>query len=368
MREFLKDENTAVSLNLLNERLYLELLADPDRLRKYINLASTPQWVFIDEIQRVPSLLNTVHDILEDPEFHGKVFFALTGSSARKLKRGSANLLAGRALVYRLYPLSVFETGDDWSLESALNWGSLPAVVTAGSDELRSEILQAYVGTYMREEIREEQIVRQIEPFARFLEAAAQANGTIVQYANIARAAIVDAKAVARYFEILEDTLIGFFLEPFSRSTRERTVAKAKFYFFDVGVQRAIDRTLNLALRPGTYAWGKAFEQLFIEECIKLNNYARLGAKFSFLRTKDGAEIDLIIEKPGCKPLCVEIKSGEEVADVEVTKLKSISEAVPDGEPLIVYCGESKLSIAGVPIVPWQGALNEIFGNHLALI
>jgi predicted AAA+ superfamily ATPase len=362
VRESFKGSPNFVSLNLLKENIYLELISAPERLRNYVNYKNSPQWIFVDEVQRVPALLNTVHDILEDPETHGKVFFVLTGSSARKLKRGGANLLAGRGLVYNLYPLSTFETAGDWDLSNTLHWGQLPQVVTAESDELRREILQAYVGTYLREEIKEEQIVRQIEPFVRFLEAAAQANGTIIQYSNIARSALVDAKAVGRYFEILEDTLAGFFLEPFAKSVRERTVAKSKFYFFDPGVKRALDRNLDTPLRPGTYAWGKAFEHYFILECIRLNSYSRKNARFSYLMTKDGAEIDLIIECSGRRPLCVEIKSSESVAELEIRKLKQIASAVPDGQPLVVYAGLEELTVDNIRVVPWKKLLTELFG------
>lgn len=361
LRNLFKDVPLVETVNLLGEKMYLELLANPERLKGLIRKTSAPQWIIIDEVQRVPALLNTVHDILEDSKLHNKVFFSLTGSSARKLKRGGANLLAGRALVYNLYPLSVFETGDSWELADHLNWGSLPKIVTAESDELRRQLLDAYVTTYLREEIKEEQIVRQIEPFARFLEAAAQANGTVVQYSNVAKAAHVDQKAVARYFEILEDTLLGFFLEPFSRSTRERTVAKAKFFFFDLGVQRALDRALDAPLRPQTYAWGKAFEHYFILECVRLNSYLRRNAKFSYLRTKDNAEIDLIIEKPRARPICLEIKSANDISETAVRKLKAIIEAVPGAQPLCIYDGEREQTIEGVRILPWKAALTEIF-------
>jgi len=365
LREFFKAEHQEVTnLNLLDEKIYLDLLADTTRLNNYIRKSSaSSQWIVIDEVQKIPSLLDTVHQILEDPQHHGNVFFAMTGSSARKLKRGGANLLAGRAFLYNMYPLSIFETQESWKLEQFLNWGSLPKIVTAESDESTEEFLFAYVNTYLKEELREEQIVRKIEPFGRFLEAAAQANGTIVQYSNIARAAKVNEKSVARYFEILEDTLIGFFLEPFSNSTRERAVAKSKFYFFDPGITRIINHSISQILKPGTYAWGKAFEHLFILECIRLNSYKRTRARFSYLRTKDDAEIDLIIEKPGTYPLCIEIKSGSTVDALQVKKLRNISSSVINSTPIIIYDGAYEQLVEGVRVLPWVQGLREIFGD-----
>ena len=365
LREFFNQaEDDVTYLNLLDEKIYLDLLADPSRLYNYLKKgAPALQWIVIDEVQRIPSLLNTVHQILEDPQYYGKVRFALTGSSARKLKRGGANLLAGRAFLYNLYPLSIFETKGSWELSQALNWGSLPKIVTAESDETREEFLYAYVNTYLKEELREEQIVRKIEPFGRFLEAAAQANGTIVQYSNIARASKVDEKSVARYFEILEDTLLGFFLEPFSNSARERTVSKSKFYFFDPGITRVVSHSLSAPLQPGTYAWGKAFEHLFILECIKLNSYKRLRAKFSYLRTKDDAEIDLIIEKPGSGPICLEIKSGSSVETTQVKRFKTISSSIKNSSPIMIYGGQQEQCIEDVRVLPWEQGLREIFGE-----
>lgn len=360
---FADQAERVVTISLLKEEPYLELLGDPARLRRYLNPASSKevQWIIIDEVQRVPAILSEVHDILEDPIFNNKVRFALTGSSARKLKRGGADLLAGRALVNNLYPLSFLETNDQWSLEQALNWGCLPAVVDAEDDTLRAEILRAYVGTYIKEEIKEEQIVRKLEPFIRFLEAAAQANGELVTYSNLARKSMVDEKAVSRYFEILEDTLIGFFLPPYTKSARERALAQSKFYFFDVGVKRALERNLGVKSRPSDSNWGRAFEHYIIMECVCLNSYFKRDAKLSQLKTKDGAEIDLIIEFPRKKPLCIEIKSSKNIPTVEINKLLKISQAIPGGIPIIVYDGEHEQHENGVRIIPWKKFFNEIW-------
>jgi predicted AAA+ superfamily ATPase len=182
----------------------------------------------------------------------------MTGSSARKLKRGGANLLAGRAFVYHLFPFSFVEVGEMFDLEKALNWGMLPQIFATRTNDDRVRFLQAYAYTYLKEEIAAEQIVRKLGPFRRFLEVAAQCNGKIINYAKIASDVGVDDKTVKEYFLTLEDTLIGFFLEPFQHSFRKRLSHKPKFYFFDLGVTKALARTLTVELRPSTSAYGEA--------------------------------------------------------------------------------------------------------------
>lgn len=221
-------------LDLLDSKIEEELASDPSRL--YTIVKGQPEaitHIVIDEIQKIPKLLDEVHRLIE--EKLGKVFI-LTGSSARKLKRGAANLLAGRAFVYHLFPLSYLELKDSFNLETALHWGSLPKIFLLESSEEREAYLRAYTTTYLKEEIVDEQLIRKLPPFRRFLEVAAQCNGKIVNYANIAKDVGVDEKTIKEYFSILEDTMIGFFLEPFHSSFRKRLVEKPKFYFFDTGV------------------------------------------------------------------------------------------------------------------------------------
>ena len=196
--------------------------------------------VVIDEIQKVPKLLDEVHRLIEETD---KIFI-LTGSSAQKLKHGGANLLAGRAFVYHLFSLSCFELKDQFNLDQALRWGTLPKIFSLKEDAEKNEFLRAYSDTYLKEEIWNEQVIRKLQPFRRFLEVAAQCNGKIINYAHIARDVGVDGKTIKEYFCILEDTMIGFFLEPFHHSFRKRLVEKPKFYFFDPGVVRSLARGL----------------------------------------------------------------------------------------------------------------------------
>ena len=227
-------------------RDYLELSAKPDLLSERIALLGEgEQWVVIDEVQKVPKLLDMVHLEIEahsrsqmgvgnERPKERKLYFALTGSSARKLKRGKANLLAGRAFLNYLYPLVHKELPKDLSMEFVLAWGSLPAVITAESDSLREEILYSYVHTYLREEILEEQLAREAPPFRRFLEIAAQSNGEIVNFSSIAKDVNLSPNTIQNYYQILEDTLIAYQIPPFHQSIRKRQKTSPKYYFFDV--------------------------------------------------------------------------------------------------------------------------------------
>jgi predicted AAA+ superfamily ATPase len=287
--------------------------------------------------------------------------FALTGSSARKLKRGSANLLAGRALVNSLFPLTFRELGKDFSLADVLTWGSLPLLAAEREAGIRIELLKSYVDVYLREEIREEQIVRSLDPFARFLEAAAQSSGSIVNLSRIGREAGTDAKAVSRYFQILEDTLLGFFLEPYHRSLRKRQRRQAKFFLFDLGVRRALEGALHNAPRPGTYEWGRCFEEYIVLEAVRLNAYQRTGFRFSYLRTQSQLEVDLIAERRGSPSWLIEIKSGESPDPVEIRKLLALAADVPKARPAIFCTAKHPRIVDGVEVLPWKDGLERMF-------
>ena len=253
------------------------------------------------------------------------------GERANRLsfgKYGAADLLAGRAFTYNLYPFSHIELGGAFSLDISLSLGSLPGMLALEEVEDRKEYLRSYVKTYLKEEIVAEQVIRQIQPFRDFLEIAAQCNGQIINYSKIARDIGVDDKTVQSYFQILEDTLVGFMLPSFHRSIRKRQREAPKFYFFDPGVKRALDRTLRMELVPQTFAYGKAFEHWVILEAMKMNEYRRLDYQFMYLKTKDDAEIDLIIERPGEKTLLVEIKSSVQVQAGVINSSYKISENV----------------------------------------
>lgn len=292
---------------------------DPDEL-SHILAHQKYDRVVIDEIQKAPKLLDIVHLEMEKRK---TIQFVLTGSSARKLKRGSANLLAGRAFTCNLYPLTHLELGSRFSLKDALEFGTLPKLLAYSTREDKNDFLRSYVKTYLKEEIQMEQLVRNLDPFRNFLEVAAQSNGKILNYSRIARDVHADDKSVANYFSILEETLVGFFLPSFHRSVRKQQRESPKFYFFDPGIVRALNGTLRVELLTQTFAFGDAFEHWVILECFRLNDYYKLDYKLSYLRTKDDAEIDLIVQRPGKSDLLIEIKSSERIDKEHASHLKA---------------------------------------------
>lgn len=367
---------------LVNERfateckLWINLLNDSDFIRYTRNsgllfaqcqslvkeFKDDKIWVVIDEVQKIPALLNEVHRVLEDNKIRKRIYFGLTGSSARKLKRDGANLLAGRALLNYIFPLTFTELGKDFDLHKVINWGSLPPVYTEADETTRSETLESYYATYLREEIREEQLVRQLDPFTRFLEAAAQSSGKIVNYSSIANDCQVDAKAVGRYFQILEDTLLGIFLPSYHRSIRMQQSKSPKFLFFDLGVQRAIQGLLNIPLLPNSPGYGQLFEQFIILEIHRLNSYLRKRYKLFYLRTKDDAEIDLIVERPGQSTVLIEIKSSDKVSLRDARHLISFKSEFKDCEVWLISPDDKSRLENGVKFIPWRAALLELFG------
>jgi predicted AAA+ superfamily ATPase len=330
------------TINLLLAAEEDRFVRNPDLLVEVVsNLNPDVRWVVIDEIQKVPKLLDLVHYLIE--ETPRELRFVMTGSSARKLKRGQANLLAGRAFTRELHPLTIGELRESFRLDDYLAWGGLPAVWTMAAQEDRREYLRAYTLTFLKEEIQAEQIVRKLDPFRRFLEVAAQSNGKLLNFAKIGRDCGADPKTVKAYYEILEDSLLGFIVEPFHTSRRKRLTHAPKFYFFDTGVARALAGHLTLPPIPSTAYYGELFEQMVILSLIRHASYEALGYRFMFLRTEDQAEVDLVIERPG-KPLAfVEIKSTTEL-DFDATALRHLKRFAVDFPEAECFClSQSKL-------------------------
>ena len=316
-----------------------------------------PEWIIIDEIQKNPKLLDVAHKLI----FETKIKFALTGSSARKLKRDSANLLAGRAFSFYLHPLSFLELKNDFKLDDVLSFGSLPEIFHFETEIDKKRYLLSYIQTYIKEEILVEQLVRNIDPFRSFLEVAAQSNTEIINYTNLAREAGTTAKNVERYFSILSDTLLGFFLEPYSKSVRARQKHSPKFYFFDNGVVRAISNEINQKLLPKTFSYGKLFEQFIICEFMRLNDYFEKNWKFSYIRTGAGVEIDLIIEKNRSEIILIEIKSTSSVIDEHLSSLVTLGSDFKNAKKYILCQERHSKKIGGIQITNWMDGIKEIF-------
>ncbi|MBI3985763.1 MAG: ATP-binding protein [Lentisphaerae bacterium] len=348
---------TALWLDLLNPEQEDRYARRPSELADQLRaLAPAPDWVVIDEVQKVPRLLDVVHAEIE----RGAVKFALTSSSARKLKRHNTNLLAGRASVYHLFPFTSLELDKTFDLDTALRFGTLPGLQDCPSDEDRNAFLRAYALTYLKEEVWAEHLVRVLDPFRKFLEVAAQTNGEVVNYSNIARDVGTEIKTVQSYFQIMEDTLVGFLVEPFHRSVRKRQTQAPKFYLFDPGVRRALTRTLTVELRPGTYDYGRAFEHFVVVEALRRSAYCQNDYAFSYLRTKDGAEADLVVERPGKEPSLLEIKSGDRVDDRATRSLEHFLRDMPGAEGFCLSRDPVPKRIGNVLALPWNDGLREL--------
>ena len=351
---FSKDE--VLYLDLLDPRMLEKLQAYPHELKPLVMPAiERGQVIILDEVQKVPALLDVVHSLIQ----REKAIFALTGSSARKLKRGSANMLAGRASVYKLFPLLYTELGDDFSLDTALRWGTLPELATLKENDERSRFLQSYTDTYIGEEIVAEQIIRKLPPFRRFLNAAAQMNSKIINASKIAADINTDPSNVRNYFEIIEDTLLGFKLDAYHTSIRKRQRQNPKFYWFDTGVCRSLQKYLDIEVHPSTSYYGDLFEAFIITQ-IKAGLEYQVGQfTLSYLHTKDGAEIDLIVERAGQETLCIEIKSASSIRKEQLTNLAKLSADIENSKAICLYDGNEHLKYDQVEVVPWREGISE---------
>lgn len=343
-------------VDLLDTDQFDPLFIRPALLREQVE-AEMPDWVFIDEVQKIPKLLDIVHQLMEK---HKKIKFGLTGSSARKLKREGANLLAGRAFSYKMHPITYLEHKMD--IMDVLTWGSLPKALSYKTPQLKKKYLKTYTQAYLREEIQIEQLTRNLLGFRNFLSVTAQANGKIISYSKIAEASGVDEKSVARFFEILNDTLIGYLLEPYHQSVRKRQAGKPKFYLFDLGVSRALSNQLDIPVEPSSYSFGNLFEQMIVLECVRWNDYLEKDFGLSYLRTGSGVEIDLVIERPGLPLALVEIKSSEKIGSEDLTALKAFKDDFTGAERIIL-CREKRRRLVdgNILILPWLEGLKHLF-------
>lgn len=349
-------------INLLDPIEENRLARNPNELIELVEaLPEQYPYVIIDEIQKVPKLLDVIHLLLETRKC--KKYFILTGSSAKKLKSASINLLAGRAFVYHLFPFSYHELGNNFELEEALTYGMLPKVFEFNSRKDKQKFLQAYTLTYLREEIWAEQIIKKLDPFRHFLEVAAQCNGKIINYSNISRDVGVDDKTIKNYFSILEDTLLAFILNPYKHSFRKRLKASPKFYFFDVGVTRALARMLDVIPKESTSYYGELFESFVVMECVKLASYYQTEYKFSYLMTGAGVEVDLVVERPGKLLLLIEIKSSLNVRAEDLSALRKIATDIGKCEAVCFSKDKRQRKIGDITVYPWEKGIIKYFGH-----
>lgn len=356
-KQFLEDKKS-FKINLLLDSDEERFGQNPDEVLKVIQ-AQKPDWVLIDEVQKAPKLLDIAHVAIEEY----KTKFFLTGSSARKLKRESANLLAGRAFTYNLHPFSYFEIENNFDLDSALRFGSLPKLHELHDQEEKELFLRTYTKSYLTEEIIMEQVVRNVDLFRDFLNVAAQCNGKILNYSKIARELGSTDKTIKEYFQILEDTLIAFKLPAFHRSIRKSQKLSPKFYLFDTGIKRSIEKLSKIPLAPATASYREAFEHFIILEIMKLNDYKQLDFKLSYLNTSD-AEIDLIISRPGQKELLIEIKSSTKIREDDTRTLQHFAKNWDRDVEAEVWSQDPVIKKeAFVLCQPWQLGLKKLSGQ-----
>lgn len=320
--------------------------------------ATNKQWIFIDEVQKVPKLLDVAQRLID--KYQAKI--ALTGSSARKLRRGGANLLAGRAYTYNLFPLTCKELSSDFDLDIYLAFGGLPHIWNV-DDQEKLLYLRSYITSYLKEEISEEQVVRNLEPFGRFLQIAAQTSGKLVNYSNIARDVQVSDQTVKTYFQILEDTLLGFFLPAFDQSVRKSQGKAPKFYLFDVGIVRALRRSIERPLTDANYEYGDLFEHFIITEIKRRAEYAGREFQYSFLRTSNDKEIDLIIDRPGLQKVAIEIKSSTSVKADDASTLQLIGIDIKDTQLLLLSRDKEPKLFGNVTCLPWEQGIEKILSE-----
>lgn len=300
-------------INLLRSDMCLRLLQNPSSIDELVSSEpARKKCIVIDEIQKVPALLDEVHRLIEEK----KLRFLLTGSSARKLRRGQANLLAGRAWNAFLFPLCSQEI-PNFNLERYLRYGGLPAVYGSADP---AEELDAYVQTYLREEILAEGLIRKLPPFSRFLKASALSCGQQLNYTEIASDCQVPPSTIREYYGMLEDTLMGFLLEPWTGSKKRKAVQTAKFYFFDTGVTHTLAGTQTLDRNSDLY--GRSFEHFMAMELRAYLGYRRIGDSLCFWRTSHGFEVDFVIGDH----TAIEIKSTRKVSPSHLKGLKALQE------------------------------------------
>ena len=344
-------------LDLLNLDLEAKYQLDPERLYKELaELPNNTKTVIIDEIQKVPKLLDVVHRKIEN----SKLRFIMTGSSARKLKPGGANLLAGRAAVFNLFPLLAAELESQLNLQSALMFGCLPRIVNLDDITEKKRSLSAYANTYLKEEVWGEQLVRKIEPFRRFLQVAAQLHGQTLNYSKISRDTGVDDTTVHSYYSILEDTLLGFYLPAYAGSERQKLRKSPKFYLFDNGVKRALDGSIDYDLQPGSFEYGTLFEQFVIAEIMRRISYLEHSVTCSFLATEGGAEVDLVLERAGKVIALIEIKSGSKIDNEDLRHLKAFAPDFRAAQNFCLYGGDSAFRDGKVRVLPWLEGVGTI--------
>lgn len=339
----------AVYYDLLDDDTYTRLLAWPKRIAEDLP-ADFSGWIIIDEIQKAPKLLDEVHRLIE----HRQLKFILTGSSVRKLRQTGVNLLAGRAITLHMHPLTTLELGNDFNLSTALTYGLLPSIY---SHENPAHYLASYVATYLREEVLQEGVTRNIALFTRFLETASFSQGEQINFTAIAREVGHNRHTIANFFDILDDLLIASRIYPFTKRAQRAIVSSPKFYYFDTGVYRSIRPLGPLDSREEID--GAALETLFLQQAKAINDYFQLNYDFFYWRTTSNIEVDFILYgENGFHAF--EIKRKRNISKQDLKGLKTFKADYPEAHCYLLYGGNDAYIENGISICPYEQTLKSL--------
>lgn len=345
-------------MNLLASDVMLRYERSPAELRAEVLAQPRSRWIVIDEVQRAPRLLDEVHFLMEEK---GYKKFVLTGSSARKLKRGAANLLAGRAVVKNLFPLTAAEMNFSVKASQLLRFGAMPLSVNARNDEAREEFLRAFVTTYLTEEIKAEALVRDLGSFSRFIEVASLAAGQTTNVSGIARDTGVSRETVRGYFDVLVDTLIGTWLPAWRPRAKVKEVALPKFYWFDAGVLHAAAGGFD---QPRPADWdGVLLEHLVHHEIRSHLHYAGVKGSLGYWATPSGSEVDFVWWH-GRNIVAIEVKNGRELRREWKKGIDALREGTA-AKAYIVYRGNRELDLDGIRVLPFQTFLARLHAGEI---
>lgn len=333
-------------IDLLPPQQALAYEKNPSLLRAQVLALPKSQWIVVDEVQKVPALLDEIHFLMER---HGHKKFVLTGSSARKIKRGQANLLAGRALILKMFPFNSFEINFSLDAKTAMQYGLLPLSVLAKTNAEKEAFLKAYVDTYLREEIKYEGIVRNLGSFSRFLEIASLCAGQQVNMSNLSREAEIGRDTVRSYFSVFEDTLLGSWLPAYRPRAKVKEVVSPKFYWFDCGVLNA---TAGAFQQPMPLDWnGVLFEHWIYHELVSFYTYHHAKGSLGFWRTPSGSEIDFLWWY-GKEFIAIEVKAAKKFKGEFLNGIRSFQKTKPLKSSWIVYLGDESLKVDDTHILP----------------
>ena len=346
--------------NLLLDREHLRLMRDPGLFRREIEALPSGSWVVVDEVQKLPALLNEVHDALASAPKRWR--FALTGSSARRLRRDDANLLAGRVISRQMQPLSLAELTTNPAVDDLLRFGGLPLVRTERIQATRIDLLEAYIATYLTQEIRAEALVRSLESFARFLEVAALANGQVTNVASLARDSAVARPTVQGYFEVLTDTLLGAWLPAWRPRAKVKEAQHPKFYLFDCGVVRALSHRLREPLDSAER--GHLLETWVFHELRAHLAYANCGGTLSYYRTPSGTEVDFVWSR-GIHRIGIEVKASPQWKPEYGRALRELHKQKTLTACHAIYVGDRPQRDGAVSVRPLHSFLEELAAGRI---